>query len=105
MRIDFRVDGGLAAFPGLAKPLTLHCDALPAPENAHLRDLVRRADFFALPQHDPQPAAPDARAYTIEIDDGTRCRTITVREPIADLALRDLVTELRGKALATRRAR
>lgn len=105
MRIDFRVDGGLAAFPGLAKPLTLHCDALPAQENERLRDLVQRADFFSLVQPDAHPAAPDARAYTIAIDDGARCRTVTVREPIADPALRDLVSELRGKALAARRAR
>lgn len=105
MRIDFRVEGGLAAFPGLAQPLTIHCDALPPDENAHVRDLVRRADFFAMPAAGGRPGVADARVYTIAIDDGGRCRTVTVREPIANPALRDLVDTLRDKAIAVRRAR
>lgn len=105
MRIDFRVEGGLAAFPGLARPVTIHCDALPPDENARMRDLVRRADFFARASDDARPPAPDTRVYTIAIDDGPRCRTVTVREPIADAALRDLVATLRDKARDMRRAR
>ncbi|MFI4887544.1 MAG: protealysin inhibitor emfourin [Burkholderiales bacterium] len=106
LRIDFQVDGGLAAFPGLARPVTIQCDALPPHENERLRDLVRRADFFALPrQADSQAGAPDARAYTIAIDDGAQCKTVTVREPIADPALRALVAELRNQSMAARRAR
>ena len=98
MKIDFRVDGGLAAFPGLAAPTTIHCDALPAPEKERLHDLVQRAGFFALPSRDARTAMPDARAYTIAVDDGARCKTVTVREPIANPALRD-------QALAARRSR
>ena len=105
MRIDFRVDGGFAALPGLAEPVTIHCETLPAQTRAHLTDLVRRADFFGTPQPDPPPAAPDARAYTISIDDAGQCRTVTLREPIADPALRDLVAELRTQASAARRAK
>jgi hypothetical protein len=105
VRIDFHVEGGLAAFPGLAKPVTLHCDALPPDERNHLTDLVRRADFFALPPQDPHSGGPDTRAYTIAIDDGGRCRTVKVREPIANPALRDLVDALRQKAVAVRRAK
>ena len=105
MRIDFHAEGGLAAFPGLAKPVTLQCDALPPDERAHLTDLVRRADFFALPLQDPHGGSPDTRAYTIAIDDGARCRTVKVREPIANPALRDLVDVLRQKAAAARRAK
>ncbi|HJU22384.1 MAG TPA: protealysin inhibitor emfourin [Casimicrobiaceae bacterium] len=105
MRIDFHVEGGLAAFPGLAKPVTLHCDALPPDERAHLTDLVRRSDFFALPPQDPQGGGPDTRAYTIAIDDGARCRTVKVREPIANPALRDLIDALRQKAVAVKRAK
>jgi hypothetical protein len=105
VRIDFRIEGGLAAFPGLARPVTIHCDALPPDESAHVRDLVQRADFFARPDQKTRADVPDARAYTIAIDDGPRCRTVTVREPIADPALRDLVDTLRDKAMAVRRAR
>lgn len=105
MRIDFSVDGGIAAFPGLAKPVTIDCDVLPPTATARLRKLVRRADFFARPAHGPATRMPDARAYTIAIDDGPRCRTLTLTEPIADTALRDLVAELRLHADAVRNAR
>lgn len=102
MRIDFRMDGGLAAFPGLAKPVSIACDALPPAQAARLRSLVERADFFALSRKPHKAVAPDARAYTIAVDDGGKCRTVTVTEPIADDALRDLVAELRSHADAQR---
>lgn len=102
MRIDFQVEGGIAAFPGLAKPVSIDCERLPAEATARLRDLVRQADFFALPRRSAAPAAPDARRYTIAVDDDGRCGTVTVAEPIADPALRDLVAELRVHARQAR---
>jgi hypothetical protein len=103
MRIEFSMDGGLAAFPGLAKPVSIACDALPAAQAARLRALVERADLSALARKPHKAAAPDARAYTIAVDDGGKCRTVTVTEPIADGALRDLVAELRAHADAQRK--
>ena len=103
MKIDFRMEGGLAAFPGLSVPVTIQCDALPATEKERIQALVRRAGFFGLPPHDLGAPMPDARAYTIAVDDGARCKTVTVREPIANPALRDLIDALRDKALAARR--
>lgn len=105
MRIDFSIDGGLAAFPGLARPVTIECDALPAIERSALRDLVDRAGL--LTQHAPVSAQahPDARRYTIAVDDGGRCSRVTVAEPIADPALRDLVATLRTHAQAVRAKR
>jgi hypothetical protein len=106
MRIAFRSEGGIAAFPGLAKPVTIQCDALPTEEGARLRALVERANFFALPkQTRPDADIADARSYTIEVDDGAQCRTVTIREPIADPAVRALVSALRERAAAARRAR
>ena len=102
MRIDFQVEGGIAAFPGLAKPVSIDCEKLPAAATVRLRDLVRQADFFALPSASAAPAAPDTRRYTIAVDDGGRCGTVTVTEPIADPALRDLVAELRLHARQAR---
>jgi hypothetical protein len=102
MRIDFQVEGGIAAFPGLAKPVSIDCERLPPAATARLRDLMRQADFFALPRDSTAPTAPDARRYTIAVDDGTRCGTVTVTEPIADPALRDLVAELRVHARQAR---
>jgi hypothetical protein len=63
---------------------------------------LERADFFSLSRKPHKTAAPDARAYTIAVDDGGKCRTVTVTEPIADDALRDLVAELRAHADAQR---
>lgn len=105
MRIGFRMEGGFAALPGLAAPVTIHGDALPPSKQAELRQLLRRADFFARPSDDRQHALPDARTYTIEVDDGSNCRTVTVHEPIQDPAMRELVDALRGRALAARRER
>jgi hypothetical protein len=106
LRIGFRVDGGFAAFPGLAKPVTIDCGALPPAQTAHLQQLVRQANFFALPSHQPSArGARDARAYTIEIDDGRQCKSVTVGEPIADAALRDLVDALCAHAAVVRSAR
>lgn len=104
MRIEFRVDGGLAAFPGLAKPVSIDCSALPAPAGERLRDLVHRARLFALPA-EQGAALPDARAYTIAVDDDSRCRTVTVREPITDPALQELIAELEHHAAVERRGR
>jgi emfourin len=105
MRIDFSVDGGLAAFPGLAKPVSIDCEALPPGRSAYLRELMRRADFFALPTTPPPTTGPDARRYTIAVDDGGQCSTVTVAEPIDNAAMRDLVSALRDHARAARRGR
>jgi hypothetical protein len=103
MHIDFRVDGGLAAFPGLARPVRIDCASLPAGEAQRLQDLVRRADFFTVLAPASQAPMPDARAYTISVDDGLQCRTLRVAEPIADGAMRSLVAELRQQAAALRK--
>ena len=103
MRIDFRMDGGIAAFPGLAKPVSIDCEALPPADTARLRTLVQRAGIFSKSHRKKSaPPAPDARAYTIAVDDGGQCRTLTVTEPITDDALRDLIAELRAHADALR---
>lgn len=105
MHIDFRIDGGIAAFPGLAQPVRIDCAELPERDAARLRDLVRKADFFGVAA--PAAAAPvnDARAYTIVVDDGVQCRTLTLAEPIADAPMRELVAELRLRANAVRARR
>ena len=102
MRIDFSIDGGLAAFPGLAKPVTIECDALPVAERMTLRDLVDRAGLLTRPLPEAARTKPDARRYTIAVDDGGRCSRVTVAEPILDPALRDLVATLRTHAQALR---
>ena len=94
MRIAFGIEGGIASFPGLRRPVTIDCDALPPQQAARLRTLVERARAAASPASAP-PGAADTRTYTVEIDDGRECRTLRIPEPIADQDLRALVDELR----------
>ena len=103
MRINLSIDGGLAAFPGLAKPLAIDCDLLAPDERARLHRLVDRAGVFAGAEP-PSPGAhpADARRYTITVDDGARRSTVTVAEPIGNEALRALISQLRTHARAAR---
>ncbi|MBS0320972.1 MAG: hypothetical protein JSR18_10565 [Proteobacteria bacterium] len=95
MKVTMRVDGGLAAFPGLRKPVTVDVATLPVARRERLQRAVAAADFFARSARPARPA-PDARAYTIEIDDGTRSHTLALAEPIADPALQALVDAIRA---------
>ena len=103
MRIDFSIDGGLAAFPGLAKPVTIDCNALAPQERAHLHELVDRAGLFGTAV---RPSASgnlaDARRYTITVDDGSRRSTVTVADPVPNGALRALISQLRTHVRAAR---
>jgi len=94
MRIAFGVEGGIASFPGLRKPVTIDCDALPPEQAARLRTLVERTRAVTAPASAP-PGAADTRTYTVEIEDGRECRTLRIPEPIVDEDLRALVDELR----------
>lgn len=95
MRIAFSVDGGIASFPGLRRPVQLDCDALPREQAERLRSLVARARFFTAAVPDAPPRAADTRTYTLEIDDGRQCRTLRIPEPVADADLRALIAEIR----------
>ena len=96
MRIAFSVDGGVASFPGLRRPVTLECDDLPPEASARLKALVDRAGFFDAAPARPSGAAHDQRTYTVAIEDGPRRRTIEVAEPITDPGLRALIEEIRA---------
>jgi emfourin len=95
LRIALQVDGGLASFPGLRRPVTVDSGSLSPGQAAQLCELIDRSDFFGVsPPH--RSDAPDARTYTVEIEDGPRRRTLRLTEPIADPALRELVSSIRS---------
>ena len=104
MRIDLSVDGGLASFPGLRRPVSVDVAALPAASAERLCALVEKARFFQAPEAPAPAAGADLRTYTVRIDDGQRCRTLKVHEPIADAAMRELVGEIRSCVAAGRPA-
>src|SRR5581483_5697555 len=49
MRVQFKIEGGLAAFPGLSKPRQLNSADLPAADANRLSQLIDAAHFFDLP--------------------------------------------------------
>ncbi len=99
--VTVAVDGGIAAFPGLARPYTVDAADLTPEEAEELASLA--ADFFALPEPavEPRFSAPDARTYTITVSSGGQERTLTLTDPLPDdpavRRLVDLVEERRRK--------
>jgi hypothetical protein len=106
MRILFSMEGGIAYFPGLSRPVTIDSEQLSQQDAAELRRLVEAADFFNLPAKVGSPArgAADYRQYNVTIEDGERRHTVHATEPIGDADLRRLVEFLGAKANDIRRA-
>ena len=101
MRIELKVDGGLARFPGLAKPLVIETGSLPEGEAAELERLVEGARFFDLPVRGagPLPGAADYRRYTITVmEEGGRRHTVEALDPVEDPMLRGLLDHLQARA-------
>lgn len=86
MRVELRIEGGLGSFPGLGLPFTVDSDALGAEEARELAALVAGSGLLAATRrgrHAPAAAAkPDARRYTLTIDDEGRLRTLTLEDPL-----------------------
>lgn len=93
MRIRVQRDGGIGYFPGLATPVTVDTETLPADEAESLVRLVRQADLM---KHSASVAAPpagaaDVRWYTITVEDDGVADSVMVVEPIVDKALQALI--------------
>ena len=99
MRIRLSTDGGFAYLPGLQKPITVDLDKLPDAESAALRQLVEKADFFALPEQvgTQGAGAADIREFTIEVDNGDKRHTVKVPETQASPALIALIDRLQAQ--------
>jgi len=94
MRMQVRIEGGIAHFPGLAQPINLDTDTLPAQDAQEMRNLIVAAHFFALPASIGQPpahGAADYRRYIITVDDGTAHHTVQAVDPVTDQHLQDLI--------------
>ncbi len=97
MRIQLQMEGGIAYFPGLSKPITLDSDELPKQASDELKRLVNAAHFFDLPTviGPPRRGAADYRQYTITIEDDGKQHTVRLTDPIADPNLQALLNYLR----------
>ena len=105
MRITFAMSStGLFYSPGLAEPVVIDLAALPQAEAARIEALIRDAhvlDRPAAPQSLSRPV-PDARCFTVTVEQDGRSRTLELAEPIADPALKDLVRCLQDQVRALR---
>ena len=93
MRITLSIDGGFAYLPARSALRTLDVDTLPQPARAELCALVD-----ALRQSPPRLAPsqiPDARTYTVAIDDGAHSRSYRFSDPISDARCAALVNAVR----------
>ena len=105
MLVVFATSGGIAYFPGLARPVVVETDQLPEADARRLDDLVAASRFFDQPAQVEgrlRSGAADYRQHTITIDQGTRHHTLTITEPIEDPDLRQLVSFLEAQAKASR---
>lgn len=93
MRVTLTTEGGLAYFPGLARPVTIDDTTLPPEQSAELHRLVAAADFFHQPPVAgmPPPGAADYRTYTLTIEDADHTNTLRMTDLTQDPALRDLL--------------
>ncbi len=96
MKVTFRVDGGLAPLPGLDHPVTFDTETLPQGEAAALKGLVKGA--LPVKKAPRRPPGPDARHYTIEVDDEGRHEVLIASDPVDDRPLAALVEHLRACA-------
>lgn len=105
MRITFAMSSpGLFYSPGLAEPVVLDLAALPPAEATRIEALVRDAhvlDRPAAPESLSRPM-PDARCFTLTVDENGRSRTLELAEPIADPVLKNLVRCLQDHVRALR---
>jgi hypothetical protein len=104
MRIMFETDGGIASFPGLARPVEIDTDALPADEGAALVRAIYDVHFFELPSEAPSAQQfPDAYTYIVTVSDGEHHHTMRCSDPVP-AELEPLITQLRALAKAQRAA-
>ncbi len=99
MRITFRQEGGIAAFPGLAQPVTIDAAALPPAEAEEFEALLRRKPESS------KAAGGDRRTYFIEVDEGAgSSRSLLVTDPVP-AELQSLVRWLQAAARSRRGAK
>jgi hypothetical protein len=98
MQIEYLSEGGIAYFPGLAKPTVFDTESLPAEANKELKQLVEAAGFFDLPAQVgsfPKGGA-DMRSHIITVKDGSRSHTVRLMEPVEDDSVKALLKAIQN---------
>ena len=103
MKIVFETAGGFVFLPALGKPVTIDTAQMDAHAAHELEALVQDARFFDQPAAiAPPEGGADYQTYTLTVDDGRRAHTIQFTDPITDLALGRLVSQLQRLARPSR---
>jgi hypothetical protein len=104
LRIQFKMEGGFAHFPGLSKPVVVDTEQLSQEESAQLEQLVQKARFFELPGkvNVPRKGAADYYQYTVTIQMGKERHTIKLVDPVEDTNLNELILFLKKKSKEAR---
>ena len=83
MKFSVATEGGVAFFPGLARPLVVDSDKLDAGQARSLTELLDTASFWSLPAAAPDPGkARDLQSTTITVADGERSHTVRRYDPL-----------------------
>jgi len=100
MRIQFKTEGGIAYFPGLAQPVTFESDQLTPGDAAELKRLVDAVRFFDLPKQvgAPPRGAADYQTYTVIIEEGGRSHTVHMTDFIKETEIKHLLNFLKEKS-------
>ena len=95
MRIELTTEGGVAAIPGLAKPILLESMTMSSEQCAHLQRLVDAALMERTQCASPKAAVPDGRRYRLTIQrDGARSE-IEAEDPAIPPAIEALMQFVR----------
>ncbi len=102
MRLELRIEGGFAVFPGLGGPFVVETDRLPDEEARRLAELVRQARVY---EREATPLPPgrraDARSYHLSVESPAGRRTLVLHDPL-EPELRSLVEFLSARQRQSR---
>lgn len=100
VRVQLKIEGGLAYFPGLSKPRVIDSAKLSTEDRVELERLVSVVHFFEQPAQVGRPAkgAADYRQYIVTIAEEKRSHTVRLVEPIQDASLQALLEFIQSKA-------
>jgi hypothetical protein len=95
MNITFQMEGGIAHFPGLQRPVSIDVAALPEPQSSELVELLEALNFFQLPGQPDKHAKPDCRSYVVTVSTSQQAHTVVFTDPVDDSRAQRLIALLR----------
>lgn len=93
-----RVTGGIAHIPGLAIERHLDGNVIDAAVRVAIEEAIERSRFFDRPDETANQAC-DGRSYELWLRLGDSARSMTIREPIEDAELANLVSLVRRQCI------